>query len=157
MICASRVVGDVVLGDATAGAFVGTNTGKIWCSYHQGLVKGAAASALVGGLAGSNSGVIAACYQAGNVTGATTGGIVAASTGTLDNNFFDSTLLAEPVFVPATGVTGVTTTEMTKTLFVTTINAAITAWLSSNTGYDTHYYKYQAANYPKLSDTDTDD
>ena len=162
LICGCKVVGDVVLSATPAGAFVGSNgsTGILWASYHIGATSSTAASASVGGLAGSNSGVIASCYNAGKVTGTTTGGITASSTGTLHNNYYNSTLLAAPTFTNA-NVIGQSTGEMTKQQFVTDLNAGISTWRSTDTehgglnhsDYHAHYYVYQAANYPKLNET----
>ncbi|MBQ9356423.1 MAG: hypothetical protein IJT98_03950 [Prevotella sp.] len=150
MICACKVVGDVVLSGSTAGAFVGENTGIVWTSYHIGQTKSTVASATVGGLVGTNSGTIASCYQAGKVDGGTTlGGITGTNTGTLDNNYYNSTLLTNSVSL--TGVTGKSTSDMTKQTFVTDINVGIATWQSTHTDYDEHSYVYQPANYPKLS------
>lgn len=150
LICACKVVGDVVLSGSTTGAFAGENTGIVWTSYHIGQTKSTAASATVGGLVGTNSGTIASCYQAGKVAGGTTlGGITGTNTGTLDNNYYNSTLLTNSVSL--TGVTGKSTSEMTKQTFVTDINGGIATWQSDHTGYDAHSYVYQPANYPKLS------
>ncbi len=111
----------------------------------------------MGGLAGSNSGVTASCYHAGAVTGSTTGGITANNSGTLYNNYYNSTLLT-PIYTPS-GVTGKTSGEMTKQQFVTDINAGITTWRKptaenglGHSDYEAHYYVYQPANYPKLNE-----
>ena len=153
LICGCKVVGDVAFDASTAGAFVGTNTGIIWASYHIGLTKSTAASASVGGLVGSNSGVIASCYQAGAVSGSTIGGITATNSdsGTLNNNYYNSTLLT-PTYNPDSGVTGKSSGDMTKQQFVTDINAGITSWRSTYTTYHEHSYVYQPANYPKLNE-----
>ena len=160
LICGCKVVGDVAFDASTAGAFVGTNTGIIWASYHIGLTKSTAASASVGGLAGSNSGTIASCYQAGAVKGSTTGGITASNSGILNNNYYNSMLLT-PTFNPASGVIGKSSAEMTKQQFVTDLNNGINIWRSTDTehgglnhpDYHAHYYVYQPANYPKLIET----
>lgn len=155
LICACKVEGDVAFDGSTAGAFVGTNEGtnegrgRIWCCYHIGLTKSTAESASVGGLAGSNSGIIASCYQAGKVTGTTTGGITAISTGTLDNNYYNSTLLTNSVAL--SGVTGTTSSDMTKQAFVDDLNSGILVWRSNHSDYDDHSYVYQPATYPKLN------
>lgn len=150
MICGSKVVGDVILNGSTVGAFVGENTGKLFADYHVGLTQG---TATTGGLVGTNSGEIVSCYQAGEVIGTTTGGIVGANTntGTLENNFYNSTLLPSPTFSPESGVTGKTSNEMTKEAFVTLLNNGTTSWRTDHTGYDDYQYVYQPANYPKLT------
>ena len=79
------------------------------------------------------------------------GGITASNTGTLDNNYYNSTLLADPTFTPA-GVTGKLTGGMTKLQFVTDLNNGINTWRSTHTGYHEHQYVYQPANYPKLNE-----
>lgn len=157
LICACKVVGDVTFDGSTVGAFVGTNesTGKIFASYHIGATMSTSdeGTVAVGGLAGSNNGIISSCYHAGKVSGksgTTTGGITASNTGTLYNNYFNSTLLT-PTFVPESGIAGKTTNEMTKQAFVNEINAGITTWTNNNSGYDNHSYNYQPANYPKLN------
>ena len=161
LICGCKVVGDVAFNASTAGAFVGTNesTGRIWCCYHIGLT---AASASVGGLVGTNNGIIASCYQAGKVTGTTTGGITASNSGTLDNNYYNQTLLT-PTYTPeipdgasSNGVIPKSSSEMTKQQFVTDINAGINTWRTDHPDkiYDdnySHQYVYQPANYPKLN------
>jgi len=149
LICASRVVGDVSFSGTEAGAFVGQNTGTLYVCYHVGDTKG---SSVTGGLVGSNGneGIIEGCYHAGAVTGTTTGGITGSNTGTLDNNYYNSTMLT-PNFIPDTGVKGCTSTYMTKQAFVTEINNGITTWCTNHAGYDNSYrYVYQPANYPQL-------
>ena len=150
-ICACRVVGDVVLSSETAGAFVGSNSGQLFASYHIGDTKNMADAAATGGLVGSNSGIISSCYHVGTVTGATTGGVVASNSGTLYNNYYCSTLFASPTYTPESGVTGETSSNMTKQSFVTTINSGIADWCGSHSGYDNHSYEYQPANYPRLA------
>ncbi len=178
LICGCKVVGDVAFKGSTVGAFVGTNesTGKVWCCYHVGMTMSTETAASVGGLVGSNSGIVSSCYQAGKVTGTTTGGIVSSSTGTLYNNYYNNTLLKSPTFTPTTGVTGKSSSEMTKRDFVevyTTVgegesatetltgglNYGIEQWRKStedggfgHTDYHEHYYVYQPANYPKLNE-----
>ena len=150
-IWASRVVGDVSLSADNAGAFVGTNTGSLYCCYHIGATKGSGA---VGGLVGTNSGTVSCCYQAGAVTGSgTVGGVVATNSGTLYGNYYNETLC--PASVTIEGVTGETTTGMTKQAFVTTLNNAVAAWRAANTGYTAYTaytFVYQPANYPKLAE-----
>lgn len=171
MICGSKVVGDISFSGTTAGAFVGTNTGTIFVSYHIGDTKGTATTGTptTGGLVGINSGTIASCYHAGKVMGSTdtaTGGIAGAGTGTYDNNYYNSTLLTSPTFTPTSGVTGKSSADMTKKTFVevTTkvgdedvltggINYGIIRWRTPEriaAGYDNYQYVYQPANYPKL-------
>lgn len=165
LICGCKVVGDVAFNEATAGAFVGTNTGIIWASYHIGLTMSTSAegTVAVGGLVGSNSGTIASCYHAGKVSGksgtTTTGGITASNSGTLDNNYYNSTLLT-PTYTPQSGVTDNSSSEMTKLQFVTDLNNGIDKWRSTDTehgglnhpDYHEHQYVYQPANYPKLNE-----
>lgn len=152
MLSACKVVGDVAFDGTTVGAFVGTNTGKLWCCYHIGATIGTTGAPVVGGLVGNNSGIIASCYHAGKVTGTTTGGIAASGDGFYDNSYYDNKLLSAPAFTPAAGVVGKTTSEMTKEPFVNEINDGISTWRSTDDGYDAHSYVYQPANYPILSD-----
>ena len=164
LICGCQVVGDVTLSGTTAGAFVGTNSGTVFASYHVGATKG---SGTVGGLVGTNSGTVVACYHAGTISGTTTGGIVGTSNGTLQGNYYNKTLCT-PDYTPADGVGGKTSTEMTKHAFVevytttgegddatTTltggINYDIQQWRNAHDNADDHAYSYQPANYPKLA------
>ena len=171
LICGCKVVGDVAFDGSTVGAFVGTNTGILWASYHVGAtISTATSAATIGGLVGSNSGVVASCYHAGKISGksgSAIGGIVASNSGTLDNNYYNS-MLATPT-VSFSGVTPKTTSEMTKQAFVYGeggkeddlkeggLNYGINAWRtdpnSDHSGYEAHYYVYQPANYPKLNET----
>lgn len=146
MICGSKVVGDVVLSGSTAGAFVGTNTGKLYASYHIGDTKG---TTTAGGLVGSNAGIVASCYHAGLVTATNVNGICGTTSGTVDNCYYNNTLLTA---VPTDGATGKSTTEMTKQAFVDALNAGITTWRTANPagGYDAYQYVHQAANYPSI-------
>ncbi len=161
LICGSHISGDVTINGTTAGAFVGTNTGNIFCSYHIGDTESNNTddNVSLGGLVGTNSGEIANCYQAGKVifsstitpTGSiTTGGITCTNSGTLNNNYYNSTLLALPTKT-YDNVKAKTSAEMTKQAFVTEINSGINTWHTDHTDYDWHQYQYNPANYPTLS------
>ena len=143
LVSGCRVVGDVELGAASAGAFVGDNRGVLFASYHVGDTKGPAA---VGGLVGLNSGTLVGCYHAGHVNGTSARGIAASDSGTIEACFFNKTLL------PSSDANGYTSAEMTKQAFTDALNAGLTAWRTSHPSYDNHYYVHQPANYPRLND-----
>ncbi len=166
LICGSIISGDVTLNGNLGGAFIGTNTGNIFCSYHIGDTESnnTAGNVSLGGLVGTNSGEIANCYHAGRIvysstitpasTEITTGAITCTNTaaeGNIVNNYYNSNLLS-PTYV-MTGVTGKTSAEMTKTSFVETINTGIDNWHTSHTAFDWHQYQHNPANYPTLSTT----
>jgi len=163
LICGSTISGDVTLNGATGGAFVGTNTGNIFCSYHIGDTESnnTAGGVSLGGLVGSNSGEIANCYHAGSIIYSstitpasetiTTGGITCMNSGTLTNNYYNRTMLTPSNAFD--GVTGKTSAEMTKQAFVTEMNNGIDTWHGTHGDYDWHQYLYNPANYPTLSST----
>ena len=142
-ISACRVLGDVELEAAYAGAFVGENKGVLFACYHVGDTKGSAA---VGGLAGSNTGTLVGCYHAGHVNGASVLGIAASNTGTMSACYYNSTLL------PAGGDNGCTTAQMIKPAFADALNEGIAAWRESHPDFGNYSYVYQPANYPGLND-----
>jgi hypothetical protein len=154
-ISGCQVVGDVVLtGNSTkyAGAFIGTNTGALYASYHIGETRGVEAD-YVGGLVGNNgSGIISCCFQAGVVSeGATANrGIAGENSGeNIFNTYFDSSLFTYSN--PSVNVLPKTTAEMTKEQFVTDLNNGINTWRESHSDYDSYTYVYQPANYPRLN------
>jgi len=147
LISACKIVDDVSLSESSAGAFVGTNTGTIYASYHIGATTGAGTT---GGLVGSNSGTIRNSYHVGKVTGTTTGGITAENSGTLTNNYYNSTLLPSPT-VSFEGATGKSTSKMTSPSFVTAINIGIGEF-SGTAPDDLWSYVLRPADYPKIGD-----
>ncbi len=164
LICGSSILGDVTLNGAVGGAFIGTNTGNIFCSYHIGDTESnnSAGGVSLGGLVGTNSGEIANCYQAGKIiysstitpssTAITTGGITCTNTATegkVVNNYYNSSMLTPTNTLD--GVTGKTSAYMTKSDFVTEINNGIDTWHDSHPDNDWHQYQYNPANYPTLS------
>jgi hypothetical protein len=52
--------------------------------------------------------------------------------------------------ITLSGVTGETSSQMTKQAFVDALNGGITTWRTAHSEYDNHSYDYQPANYPKL-------
>ena len=167
-ISGCRVVGDVVFNAATAGAFVGNNSGAVYASYHIGQTKG---TATVGGLVGANTGIISSCYQSGVVSGGTVNrGISGSSTGEdakIYNTYFNSSLFTYDGV--SEGVSPRTSSQMTKQQFVDDLNNGITIWRTptgetvtvggevfdglGHDDYDPYTFVHQPANYPKLSDT----
>ena len=147
-ISGSQVVGNVTLSGETSGAFVGSSSGVLFACYHIGNTTSTGATA--GGLVGTNSGSISSCYQAGVVSAATTKkGIAGSSTGSISNTYFNSSLFTYDGI--STGVTAQTTTDMTKTEFVTTLNSGIATWLTAHSGeYENYRYKSNPANYPTI-------
>ena len=147
-ISGCRVVGDVSLNGTSSGAFIGTNEGVLFASYHVGETKG---KATVGGLVGDNShgdGKIQSCYQAGNVIGSGTDnhGITKEISG-VNNSYFNHELFPGGIH-QADVAEGRSSAQMTKSDFVDDLNSGITSWLTNYTGYEAYRYVYQPANYP---------
>jgi hypothetical protein len=149
-------VGDVSLNGTSSGAFIGTNTGVLFASYHIGDTKG---PQTVGGLVGTNTGTINSCFQAGAVVGDTKWGIaVNSSTTAISNTYFNTDLFTYTGI--STGVTGKTTAEMTKKAFVDEcLNPGITTFREAHKTGDVYEYKdysyvYNAANYPTIKYVD---
>ena len=147
LISACKVDGDVSLEGSTAGAFVGSNSGTVYASYHIGATNG---SDITGGLVGSNSGTVRNCYQVGKVTGSSTGGIACANSGTLHTNYYNCTLFPNPT-VSFEGATGKSTLEMTMPGFVTALNIGIGEGFGDSSP-DLWSYVLRPADYPKIGD-----
>ena len=151
-ISGCRVVGDVTLSGETSGAFVGSNTGALYASYHVGDTKG---TTNTGGLVGTNSGIIACCFQAGKVVGTSTQkGIAAINSvsATIYGTYFNNSLFTYTDI--STGVTGKSSSDMIKLTFVETLNGNINTWLTNYSDYDEYVYIHQPANYPSLKDNE---
>ena len=173
-ISGCRVVGDVSLNGTSSGAFIGTNTGVLFASYHVGTTKGSdATGALVGGLVGNNSetsGIIGCCYQAGEVIGTNPHGITPYTEG-VDHSYFNDILFPAGSAVEDR-IEGRSSADMTKQDFVTTLNNGIKRWCSStetvvyvidkdgvqtdvkglgHTDYKPYHYVYNPANYPTIA------
>lgn len=147
LISACKMDGDVTLSGSPAGAFVGTNSGTVYASYHIGATNG---SGTTGGLVGTNSGTVRNSYQVGKVTGSTTGGIAGENSGTLNTTYYNSSLLPSPT-ATFEGATGKSTLEMTMPGFVTALNIGIGEF-EETAPDDLWSYVLRPADYPKIGD-----
>ena len=139
------------------GSLVGINNGTIYACSHIGDLS---AKGAVGGLAGVNNGSIVASFNAGKIT--TDGGAtrsvcgIASSNGAsavVDYCFFNTKLAGELKIVPGMAATpadgqsqtstGMTTTEMQKAAFVTSLNKGLT-----NHSYSDFRFVHKVTSYP---------
>ncbi len=89
------------------GGLVGQNNGNINNSYSRCNASGAQ---YIGGLVGNHgSGTISNCYSTGTVSGNPRGGLIGASSGTVNNSFWDTQTSS---IATSYGGTGKTTTQM---------------------------------------------
>lgn len=157
-IVACTVAADVVSTSTSAvGSLVGINNGTIYACSHVGDLS---AKGAVGGLAGENNGTIVASFNAGKIT--TDGGTaqsvcgIASSNGAsavVDYCFFNTKLAGTLKVVPGVPATpadgqsqtstGMTTTEMQKAAFVTSLNDGLT-----NHNYSDFHFVHKVTSYP---------
>lgn len=132
-----------------AGGVVGMNEGALVNCYNAGDVSG---EMVAGGVSGNNSGAFTNCYNTGYVIAeSTTGGVVGDNIGTITNCYWDSTVYNGSGVGGGSGsATGMSTTAMQASSFVTTLNDNVYSYISNNPHVSLCLWKGVNNDYPTL-------